>query len=496
MIRQSSQFTTATQHVWFIDSAAGRHLLPGLMTGSVASGKRHKIRYHQASQGAAIADKKQPGLNLKSFLGLAGLMPGASQPGSVAVIRVDWAMYGWYADYLCACISRADQDENVLGTVLVIDCPGGVDQCAFKLYDTLKACQKPTLALCYYGMMNSAAYLMACGTSYVMASRSTDKIGGIGAYMHWMDSEKMWAAMGVVSKDIYAPESSRKNEEHRAAQTGDFSLIERLSSQSAQAFRAIVTAERGAKLKTSKKDDPLQGATYAAPDALRLGLIDEIGTLARAVAVIGQLAQGETVTSIVAVEDGIHPDDDDDETSLATAGNVPAPTTTSNPTEPSFATPNTPVSEPEPGALTDNQSLFAMTFGNQHPKLTALAGLDATAVTDEQLLEINAELDTRSIGAVRLVKATDIEAAVALQTELNTGKNTIVTLTSERDAARQELVTAQAEVVRLGALPGAEPTKVQKTEEPLTTSADSTQSLFFSEADEELKRLKAKASGK
>lgn len=480
MIRQPRQFTAVTQHVWLIDSAVGRDLLNGLMTGSVADGKRHKIRYHQASPGAATADKKQPGLNLKTVLGLAGLMPGASQPGSVAVIRVDWAMYGWYADYLCECISRADQDENVLGTVLVIDCPGGVDQCAFKLYDTLKACQKPTLALCYYGMMNSAAYLMACGTSYLMASRNTDKIGGIGAYIHWMDAEKMWVAMGVVSKDIYAPESSRKNEEHRAAQTGDFSLIEKLSSQSAQEFRAIVTAERGAKLKTSKKDDPLQGATYTAPDALRLGLIDEIGTLARAVAVIGQLAQGETVTSIVAVEDGIHPDDaddDDDDTSLATAG---------NPTEPSFATPNTPVSEPKPGP--DNQSLFAMTFGNQHPKLTALAGLDATAVTDEQLTEINAELDTRKVGGVRLVKTTDIEAARLLQTELNTGKNTIVTLTNE-------LATAQAEVARLGALPGAEPTKVQKTEEPLTTSDDSTQGLL-SEADEELTRLKNKAKGK
>ncbi|WP_177225800.1 S49 family peptidase [Arsenicibacter rosenii] len=437
------------QHTWLIDQAAGRFVLRQL-----------------------LENKAQPAEPAVTYAGVRSsapsLMGGGTQgamPGSVVVICVDYPLYGFYADWLCRQLQQASMNENVVGIICRINSPGGVDQAAYKLFDTIQAIKKPKIALCEYGLMASAAYWFALGFDYIMASRATDRIGSIGVYSTFMDDTGFWEQYGFTLKDIYAPESDRKNEEFRAAQEGDYSLYEANNSRVAQLFIAAVKQYRAGKLKITKADDPTRGALYVASDALKNGIIDEIGTADRALQLIARMAAGETIQDILkseAPDDAGEEDDDPEE-------------------DPEHE----PDDAPEAAAQiqSSNQNPDTSMFGDKHKKLTALAG--QAAVSDEQLNEVNANLDSLGITGVRVISTGYLNEAENAVSALATANTTITTLTAERDSYK-----AKAEAY--GSQPGATPSKVEKAEEPLATATPQ----VISETDAEMQRMLKKQQGK
>lgn len=342
----------------------------------------------------------------------------ASKKGSVAVMSIKGVIYDYYAEYLTMKMAQMYQDKNLVGAIFKINSPGGSGDAGYRIADSLMSAPFPTWAHIDYGQANSAGFLIACSTDGISASRPNDRVGSIGAYLSYQDSSKYWEKNGIVSRDIYARQSTEKNQEFREAAKGNFKPLEDYVSDQAQAFIDYVN-DRRPNLNT-KTLDPFKGKVFSATDALSIGLIDHIGDLKSA------LSQVKTSSSNTSV------------------------------------TPRT------------NMLGF-----DKYPALLALKGLTGEAVTEALLEAANKEFEAKGITGVAVVSAAQLEQAVAAMnatpvdaTALATAQADVARLTTELSTAKAAetkattaLATAQTEITRLGGLNGAEKTVVTQTTE-------------------------------
>ncbi|GAB2571903.1 S49 family peptidase [Spirosoma areae] len=348
----------------------------------------------------------------------------ASQPNSVAVITIKGVIYDYYADYLVGKLALMAADKNLIGAVIKMNSPGGSADAGYRIADAVVNLPFPTHCHVDYGQASSAGYLIGCSCDSMSASRVNDRVGSIGTYISYQDWSKYYEKLGIVSKDVYAEQSSEKNIEGREAAKGNFKPLQAYVSQEAQAFIDYVKSRRPG-LETDKQD-PFKGKVFSAKDALNIGLIDSIGTLKEAV-------------------------------SAVSTKNLSSNTT-----------PRT-----------------SMLGFIKLAALLAIKGVEASALTPEQMDAVNKELVAAGFKGIVMCTEADYEKAVEainaqgdstalaaaqaevtrLTTELTTANSKVTTLTND-------LTTQKNEVTRLGGLNGAEKTLVAK---PNETQADAGQ---------------------
>ncbi len=346
----------------------------------------------------------------------------APKKNSIAVMTIKGVIYDYYAHFLVDKMSLMYADKNLSGLIIRMNSPGGSADAGYKIADSVAAAPFPTWCHIEYGQASSAGYMIATSCDGISASRPNDRVGSIGTYISYQDWSKYYEKLGIVSKDIYAQQSSEKNLEGREAAKGNFTPLENYVSQEAQSFIDYVNARRPS-LNTDKLD-PFKGRVFSATDALSIGLIDSIGDLKEAF----KSVKNSTSTSVT-------------------------PRTT-------------------------NMLGFV--------KLAALAavkGLDASAITEAHVEAINTELTAAGYAGLAVVSSSQLEKAVdamnaapADATALATAQAEVTRLTTELSTtnttlqtAQSALTTAQNEVTRLGGLNGEEKSSAAK---PGETQAD------------------------
>lgn len=351
---------------------------------------------------------------------------GASKKNSIAVMSIKGVIYDYYADYLVLKMNQMAADKNLVGAVFKINSPGGSGDAGYKIADAMMNLPFPTWGHIDYGQANSAGFLIATSTDGISASRASDRVGSIGAYLSYQDTSKYWEKVGIVSRDIYAKQSTEKNLEFREAAKGNFKPLEDYVSEQCQAFIDYVQARRPS-LDTSKMD-PFKGKVFSATDALSIGLIDHIGDLKSA---ISKLKTNNSNTSV---------------------------------------TPRT------------NMILGYVKMA----ALLAIKGVEASALSEDQLKAANAELTAEGIDNVVLISKTEYELAVKamngqsgdsaaltaakadvtrLTAELTTEKGNVKNLTTQLEEQKNE-------VKRLGGMNGAEHTNVNNQSEQQADKGD------------------------
>jgi protease-4 len=199
---------------------------------------------------------------------------------------------------LTAALSDLLANADITGIVLKIDSPGGTVDGTQTFASAIKAAAKKKPVVAYVdGMMASAAYWIGSSASHIMAGTKTDVIGSIGTMVQWADFSKRYEAAGIKVHEAYATESTDKNRMFRDANaTGDYtSIIKDFLDPVNHEFLSAVKANREGKLRG--KENVLTGKVYMAKDALRHGLIDSIGTIDQAVALVQNFATNKPQTS-------------------------------------------------------------------------------------------------------------------------------------------------------------------------------------------------------
>lgn len=347
----------------------------------------------------------------------------ADKPGSIVIMSVAGTMYDFYANYYCAKLDLIYADPNVVGMVLLCNGPGGSANAGNKLADKVQAAPWPTVGYIDYGICGSANYMVACACDALYASRANDRIGSIGTYISYQDWSNYFKKLGIETKDLYAKQSTQKNEEFRQAAEGNFKLLQAQADQEAQRFIDYVKARRPAL--DASTNDPFKGRMFNATDALAIGLIDGIGDMKSAVKALAN---------------------------KTTLNTTPRTTT-------------------------------MLGF----VKLAALAAVKGTAadqLSEAQLEAINTELNAAYPGLAIVTqaqldeavenanKAPDTAALTTAQNEVSRLTTELTTATSKITTLEGEKTTMQNKIDELGKLNGAEKTAVQKKNETVSTAEE------------------------
>ena len=194
----------------------------------------------------------------------------------VGLIHLRDAIHAFSSAEMIAQIRYAREQPEIRAVVLVIDSPGGtvIDTEAIYLELAKLREQKPVVTMAQ-GVAASGAYYLSVGTDYIFSGPSSP-IGNVG----------------VISQLPPAPSVFEDN-----VSTGPYKLFgstrdAQLRQMEAikQAFYEAVSLGRGDALQIGA-ETLLRGEIWLGGEAMRLGLVDELGSVSQAIQYAAEMAQ-------------------------------------------------------------------------------------------------------------------------------------------------------------------------------------------------------------
>ncbi len=227
-----------------------------------------------------------------------GAGPASSDAGygpAVALIRVEGTITSGSAGALdtsvassgsiIAQIEQAKKDTNVKAIVLAVDSPGGGVNASDQIYHALKNAGKPIVVLMGDTAASGGYYISMAG-DWIVANPNT-LTGSIGVISEFPNAAGLLDKVGVnfivvtsgPRKDIGSP--------YREMTEAERAYWQAIIDETYQSFVQIVADGRH---KTVEEVKPLaDGGVYTGREALKLGLVDQLGYKEDAVAKAAEL---------------------------------------------------------------------------------------------------------------------------------------------------------------------------------------------------------------
>ncbi len=172
-------------------------------------------------------------------------------------------------------LKYASEQKNIRAIVLELDCPGGGAMESEEVYlNLLQLRKKKPVVASIDKVALSGGYYVAAASDFIYA-KPTSLVGSIGVWMRLPGPEEL-------EEDVMASGPAKSTGGVRKKATAWLQTV-------AEGFLQAVIAQRGGNLKLSK-EELSQAEVYLGVEALRLGLIDKIGTTSEAVEKAAALA--------------------------------------------------------------------------------------------------------------------------------------------------------------------------------------------------------------
>jgi protease-4 len=193
----------------------------------------------------------------------------------IGVIRLNDAIYASTAKDLISQITYARDDPNIRAVVLILDSPGGTVVDTEAVYMELARLRQVKPVVTWVsGMAASGAYYLSSGTDYIVAVPSSE-VGNVGVIGYLPPSP-------IVIEDTISTGPYKLWGSPRDTTLREIEMLK-------QGFFQAVTLGRGSRLKIGP-EVLLRGQIWPAGEALRLGLIDQLGSQTDAYDKAAQLA--------------------------------------------------------------------------------------------------------------------------------------------------------------------------------------------------------------
>ncbi|MBI4304454.1 MAG: S49 family peptidase [Chloroflexi bacterium] len=194
----------------------------------------------------------------------------------IATISISGAILDQsYADDIVDTLQEAREDRNVKAVVLRVDSPGGGASTTEQIYlDILRLRERKPVVTTIGTIAASGGYYAAVASNYIFAE-PTSEIGSIGVWVTMPEPEPM-------------DESTVTSGPFKASGGPTRKYLSDLETVR-QEFVGAVTLQRGDRLRASESELS-RAQIYLGVEALRYGLIDEIGTRTAAVHKAAELA--------------------------------------------------------------------------------------------------------------------------------------------------------------------------------------------------------------
>ena len=190
------------------------------------------------------------------------VFPGTPKIGVIdipfTVITEDSAyVIGEYLNY-------ARRDDSIKAVVIKLESPGGGAAASERLYvETRKLREEKPVVIVMDGLVASGGYMMSMGASHTIAQTSS-LVGNVGVVAFAGPLIAPFPSEEVIVTGPFKAAGSTRRE-----WIGTVDLLK-------SAFAKMVITERGDKLLLTE-DELVQGRIYMGLEAVRLGLVDEIG---------------------------------------------------------------------------------------------------------------------------------------------------------------------------------------------------------------------------
>jgi protease IV len=207
------------------------------------------------------------------LVGLRGYGPGGAGGSYVARIKVDGIIAG--EDTLTRRIIALDDDKAAKAVIVAVDSPGGSVTGGESLHDAIAkvAAHKPTVAV-MGGVAASAGYMIAVPAARIFARQGT-LTGSIGVYMQTAEISGLLDKLGISAEAVKSgPLKDQPSFFEKTTPEGR-EVLQGLVMDYYDQFVTMVAAGRHMDVDAVRR--LADGRPYTGRQALRLGLIDQIG---------------------------------------------------------------------------------------------------------------------------------------------------------------------------------------------------------------------------
>jgi protease-4 len=182
------------------------------------------------------------------------------------------------SDEIVRALEAAEQDDSVRGVIVEVDSPGGSAYAGDAIRTALERLGKPSVAVIKeYG--DSAAYWAATGADWIIAAPTSD-VGSIGVTGSYVDSSLANEQNGYTYVELTSGPYKDTGSPDKGLTQDEYDYLQGSVDQLFSMFVDAVAESRS--LPRDKVLALADGSTMFGRDALRAGLIDEVGGLKEA----------------------------------------------------------------------------------------------------------------------------------------------------------------------------------------------------------------------
>jgi protease-4 len=172
-------------------------------------------------------------------------------------------------------LKEISENAQVRGVILNIDSPGGTTAGAEALYLALRSLaeKKPVVAV-FGTAATSAAYLAGIAADHIVA-RGNSITGSVGVILQYAEFSEMLNKLGIRVEEVRSGPLKAVPSPFTPPNPDSRALVEELITESREWFVNIVTERR--KIDPANIEQIRTGRIYTGRQAIKIGLIDEIG---------------------------------------------------------------------------------------------------------------------------------------------------------------------------------------------------------------------------
>lgn len=178
-------------------------------------------------------------------------------------------------------IDFAEEDDKIKALIISINSPGGYPVACCEIADRISSIKKPNVAL-IRDIAASGGYIVASASPLIVAYEMSH-IGSIGVLSPRFEYTKIMEKFGVEYKPVKAGKYKDLGVPFKPLSPEEKEKLQNLVDQTYNSFIKIIVKNRN--LSEEKVKDIADGFILLGEEAKKLGLIDEIGNLEKAITI-------------------------------------------------------------------------------------------------------------------------------------------------------------------------------------------------------------------
>lgn len=192
-------------------------------------------------------------------------------------------------------ISSLNKRSDIGAVLLVVNSPGGSVVATREIYTAYKELNKPKVAY-FREVAASGAYYISTASDYIISD--PDAItGSIGVIATFTQLSGLFDKLGLGVETIKSAEHKDIGSAYRNMTPSEKKILQSMIDEVYSEFRSVVLENRKGKLDLSKFDEITDGRILSGRQALKVGLVDEVGSKKDAILKASNLA-GNNITLV------------------------------------------------------------------------------------------------------------------------------------------------------------------------------------------------------